>query len=67
MSRRVAAAERRPGAVGGHTATATAFLNAGDVDGRAYFPVSPPMVRTTFPVFCSVSTYLVAATTCSSG
>jgi len=30
-------------------------------------PESRLIVRTTFPVFCFVSTYLVASTTCSSG
>src|SRR5207245_5796611 len=42
--------------------------------GRGSVTTTPPArryarltVRTTFPVFCSVSTYLVASTTCSSG
>ncbi len=34
-------------------------------DDRSHRARPPLIVRTTFPVFCSVSTYLVASTTCS--
>ena len=40
---------------------------AGDIDGPLRTPRSPLTVRTTFAVFCSLSAYLVASTTCSSG
>ena len=36
-------------------------------DGQAQVSWSPLTMRTTFPVFCSVSTYRVASTTSSSG
>jgi len=38
------------------------------IQGNRYAARLPPLtVRTTFPVFCADSTYLVASTTCSSG
>jgi hypothetical protein len=37
------------------------------VDERLHRVPPPTTVRTTLPVFCPVSTYLVASTTCSSG
>ena len=39
----------------------------GPVEFGVHVSRSPLTVRTTFPVFCSVSTYLVAATTSSNG
>ncbi len=36
-------------------------------DNRSHRAQPPLIVRTTFPVFCSVSTYLDASTTSSSG